>query len=184
MISMMILEERGYSSNHDGEDWQRSRWLFLMVIIVRIFYHKDEETGLCWYWWLIAQGKHDIVHTIHIWSYIQIKMSIILMTVKKCSTPKKDAIDLSFDGIQAHAFSFFINVIIIMIITIHRVLFLAVPPDFQYLKLKSSYTNQPKLIFQDIFIYLLVEYFFSFWSWKWGGTVKKSTLYIYDIQYT
>ena len=42
------------------------------------------------------------------------KMSIILMTIKKCSSPKKDAIDLSFDGIRAHAFSFLINVIIIM----------------------------------------------------------------------
>ena len=47
--------------------------------------------------------------------------------------------------------------------------------------LESSYTNQPKLIFQDIFIYLLVEYFFSFWSWKWGGTVKKSTFMTYNI---
>ena len=100
MISMMILEERGYSSNHDGEDWQRSRWLFLMVIIVRIFYHKDEETGLCWYWWLIAQGKHDIVHTYIFGLISRWRCPSFWWPSKSAALPKKDAIDLSFDIIM------------------------------------------------------------------------------------
>ena len=69
------------------------------------------------------------------------KMSIILMTIKKVQHSKKDAIDLSFDGIRAHAFSFLINVIIIMTKQ-YTGCFCADLPDFQYSKLKSSYTNQ------------------------------------------
>ena len=133
MISMMILEERGYSSNyddldddgeesnHDGEDWQRSRWWCFMVM--RIFFHKDEKTELCWYWWLIALGKHDIVHTYIFGLTSRWRCPSFCWPSKSAALPKKDAIDLSFDGIRAHAFSFLINVIFIMVIIIHRVLF-------------------------------------------------------------
>ena len=61
----------------------------------------------------------------------------------------------------------------------YRVLFLAVPPRFQYPNEKTCSANE-KLFYIENFLKKkswLAATCNSFWYWKSGGTVKKSTLY-------
>ena len=62
------------------------------------------------------------------------------------------------------------------------VLFLTVPPDFQYQNEKQILANQDyffkKFTMYKSFSLTEQVFFLPFWYWKWGGAVKKSTLYI------
>ena len=67
-------------------------------------------------------------------------------------------------------------------ILIHRVLFLTVPPDFQYQNEKKTSCSQPGLLFQEIFNVkgLLVGWasFFHFGTENRADQLKKTTLYL------